>query len=583
MNRILPVLLVVAVSACDRSSKAPPPPDPVRVESYAESRFTPEVGTKGMVVADDVVAAAWGAEILRRGGNAIDAAVAVGFAMSVTRPQHSSIGGGGFMIYCPKKGPQGPVPCTVIDHREKAPARAHREMYVVDGKPRTDLSQTGALASGVPGVVAGLLTAHEKFGVRPRAELMSRAIELATNGVRFTGMLEDAARDQYESFNPEAKRILGCGHKDRPCAVGSILKQPELARVLREISTKGKDGFYRGWVAQKIVDGLKSSGGILSLEDMAQYAPAIREPVTGSFRGYEVVSMPPPSAGGTVLLEMLRMTEYGADSGELRDGFASARAIHAIAHGMGLAFSDRARFFGDPDFVQVPVKELLDEKKLFERWKKTFRRNRVNLPRKEKVLAEEGTHTTHYSIVDSQGNAVAITTTINENFGSGFIPPGTGIVMNNEMDDFSIQPGVPNLFGLIGMESNSVQPKKRPLSSMTPTIVRDDKGEVRLVLGGAGGPRITTAVFQVILNRLLFGMALPDAMAAPRFHHQWVPERLFVEKFGFPVEVTRALSRKGHELKETEGVAVVHALERFPSGRVWGAPDRRGEGAAVAE
>ena len=318
--------------------------------------------------------------------------------------------------------------------------------------------------------------------------------------------------------------------------------------------------------------------------------------------------MPPPSAGGTVLLQMLGYAERAEKQGALSDGYGSARTLHAITHGMSLAFADRAKFFGDPGHWNVPVREMLSHEYLDSRWR-SFDADKANLPasagplqltrpasvpaftsldqldfEKQDALAwNEGAHTTHFSVVDQEGNAVAITTTINDNYGSGFVPPGTGVMMNNEMDDFSIQPGVPNLFGLVGDEANAVAPSKRPLSSMAPTVVRDDQGQVRLVVGAAGGPRITTSVFLSILNRLQFGMSLPDSVNASRFHHQWKPSSLMLEQNGFGADTRQKILGLGYEIQDATALARVHALERSPNGRIWGVPDRRGEGAAAAE
>ncbi len=566
------------------------------VASEMDGRARPLIGTRGMVVADDRIAAEWGAEVLRKGGNAVDAAVATGLAMAVTRPHFASLGGGGFMVYCPKPLDGKKVPCISLDYREQAPAAATRDMYLRDGKPRTDLSQDGALASGVPGVPAGLLTAHAKFGAMPLKALLKRPIELARQGYLFSGHTEAVAFDRWDAMNPEAKRIFGCtstgAQKLAPCPVGTLIKQPDLARVLEEIGRKGPAGFYEGWVAKKIAEGLKAAGGIMTEADLKAYQPKWRNPVVGQFRGMEVVSMGPPSSGGAVMLQMLGFAERANAQSEFAEGFGSAKSVHAIAHGMTLAFSDRAKHFGDPDQVHVPLDVLLLPAYMDARWK-TFDPKRANYrieagviyPKGKNILLapHEGMNTTHFSVIDREGNAVAITTTVNENFGSGFVPPGTGIVMNNEMDDFSVQPGVPNLFGLVGAEANAVGPGKRPLSSMSPTVVRDGQGNARLVVGAAGGPTITTSVYQTILNRYRFGMSLPDAVAAPRIHTQWRPMELRLERFGLHAETRDRLIGMDYAFKDSWIIGKVHALERFPNGRVWGVPDPRAEGAAVAE
>lgn len=556
-------------------------------ESAYDSRYSPVIGTRGMVVSDERLASQWGAEILRQGGNAVDAAVATAFMLAVTRPQAGSLGGGGFLLYCPKPGPSGAAsPCQALDYREVAPAGAARDMYVRDGKPRTDLSQDGALAVAVPGVTAGLIKALEKWGSVSRQKILSRPMEVARAGIELSGATEFGLTDRWEAFNPEARRIFGCrsGAKLEPCPTGTRIRQPELAKVLEAISREGRAGFYGGRVARAIVRDVREAGGILAEKDLADYQPKLRKPVRGTYRGMEVVSMPPPSSGGAIVVQMLAYMERA--EAQLASGFGSAPELHAVAHAMALAFADRAVWFGDPDQVMVPLEGLLAPAYLDERWAESFRKDRAALPESagKPGVVVDGNHTTHFSVIDREGNAVSVTTTINDNFGSGFVPAGTGVFLNNEMDDFSIQPGVPNLFGLVGAESNAVGPGKKPLSSMSPTIVRDERGNARLVLGAAGGPRIATSVFSAILNRVRFGMSIVDAIAAPRIHHQWRPLELRYEPQGFAPEVEQKLRQMGYLLKPASELARAQALERFPeSGRTWGAPDFRGEGFAAAE
>jgi gamma-glutamyltranspeptidase/glutathione hydrolase len=443
-------------------------------------------------------------------------------------------------------------------------------------------------------VTAGLLAALEKYGTMPRQRLLSRPIQLAREGYAFSGYEEAAAMERWESMNDELKRVLGCDAIGKqagelakavpgaPCPVGTKLRQPSLARTLEAISQHGAAGFYQGVVAKKLVAGLRASGGIMTETDLRSYQPKWRDVVSAKFRGMEVVSMPPPSAGGVVLLQMLGYAERADAQGAFADGFGSARALHAIAHGMALGFADRAKHFGDPDHWKVPVAGMLDPAYLDSRWK-SFDPSKAALPDAAGEPAREGTHTTHFSVVDRNGNMVVITTTINDNYGSGFMPAGTGVVMNNEMDDFSIEPGVHNLFGLVGAEANAIAPGKRPLSSMTPTIVRDAQGNNRIGIGAAGGPRITTSVYLSLLNRLRFGMSLVDAVAAPRVHQQWKPAKLRLERYGFSTDTRQKLLDLGYELEYGPALARGHAVERFPNGRTWGVPDFRAEGAAVAE
>jgi len=382
-------------------------------------------------------------------------------------------------------------------------------------------------------------------------------------------------------MNDESRRIFGCGHPDHPCEVGSWLQQKDLAKTLTEISRKGPAGFYRGWVAKKTAAGVLAAGGILQEKDLADYQVKQEAALSGHFHGLEIVTMPPPSSGGVALLQMLSFMERASTAQFLKNGPGSALTLNAEAYAMSLAFADRAEHLGDPAYYPVPLTHLLDPQYLNERWK-SFDSDHAKIASGAGKMISEPTHTTHLSVIDGAGNAVAMTVTVNDNFGSGFVPPGTGVVMNNQMDDFSAQPGVPNLFGLVGAEANSIQPGKRPLSSMTPTIVRDENGENRIALGAAGGPKIITAVFQTLLNRLEFGMSLSDSVAAPRIHHQWKPGSVALEKFGFPFEIRQALKKAGYDVQEGPRLGVVHAVEKLPNGRVVGAPDPRGEGTAVA-
>ncbi len=538
-------------------------------ESLGSTRVAPVISAKGMVVADDRVAADWGAEILRRGGNAVDAAVATAFAMAVTRPHFASIGGGGFLLYCPAKRE-----CEALDYRERAPLSVTRETYLLDGKPNPARARVGWLASGTPGVVAGLLDALGSWGTRKAPEILSRPRELARKGVELTPFMETAlVRKWKDETNPALKAIWGCG--DKPCVVGKRIVQSDLEKVLAEISKKGRAGFYSGWVAKRIM----SSGALISEKDLKEYKPALRKPLVSKVLGMQVVSMPPPSSGGIALLQMLGFVERS--KGAFSEGWGSLKWIQTFSQAMQRAFADRAAYLGDPDFVKVPLEKLLSSSYLDDRWSGAEGASRWRAVSGGGI--EDGDHTTHLSVVDRAGNAVALTTTVNDAFGSGYVVPGTGIVMNNEMDDFSLDASTANQFGLVGSEANFIAAGKRPLSSMTPTIARED-GEVRLVLGGAGGPRIISAVTQVLLNRWVGGMSLPDAIHSPRIHHQWNPDVLSFERGALNSETRTALGSWGLTAKEVPAsLARVYALERFANGRVWASPDPRGEGAAIAE
>jgi gamma-glutamyltranspeptidase/glutathione hydrolase len=570
-------------------------PDPWTGEPVQEinGRLRPAVSAGGMVAADDAEAAEWGAEILRQGGNAIDAAVATGFAMSVSRPQYAALGGGGFLVYCPapdqkaslKKTDWKKPDCVSLDFRETAPGAAHRDLYIRNGKADPALSRDGALAVGVPGVPGGLLAALEKLGTLKRDRVLKKPIEMAEKGIKTSGHTEALLHSRSKAFNPEALRIFSCGGREAMslCRVGQKLVQPDLGRVLREISKQGAPGFYRSWVSKKIVEGVKKGGGILETNDFEKYQPVWRTPVSATRFGYEFVSMGPPSSGGTVLLQMLKYAELSDEKGWLDLGYGSADSVHAISQGMVLAFADRADFFGDADFVKVPLAGLLSDDYLKKQFEKHFNRERLSLPDGPGQVDVHSGNTTHFSVIDKKGNAVAITMTVNEDFGSAFVSPGTGVVLNNQMDDFSAQPGVPNLYGLVGGEANAIAPFKRPLSSMSPTIVRDREGRVKFSIGGQGGPKIVTGVFQALLNRIRFQMNLPDAVTALRFHHQWKPPVLQVENPGWSFDTLKALESRGHLFKLVEYSGKLHALERFENGRVWGVSDPRTEGAAVGE
>jgi gamma-glutamyltranspeptidase/glutathione hydrolase len=552
-------------------------------EPHPSPRARGVEGTRGMVVSDDREASEWGAQMLREGGTAADAAVAAAFTLAVTRPHFAGLGGGGFMLYCPDGGE-----CEVLDYRETAPAAAKPDMYLKDGKP-TSLSVDGPLAAGVPGVVAGLLAAHDLYGKLPLARLMQRPIELAKNGFRMTGYAEEAALSRWAAFSSSAKRVFGCGRL--PCAAGTLVKQPELARVLEEVSARGRAGFYGGWVAQKLAGGVRASGGILTEADLRAYAVKRRKPLrhvlsTSSYRDLEIVTMPPPSAGGTILIQLLRYAELASKGGAFAEGYGSVKALHAAAHALSLGFADRSKHFGDPDFVSVPVEELTSRGYLDLRWEDTYRLNRANIPASAGEPESEGIQTTHFSVLDAAGNAASVTTTLNNDYGSGFMPPGTGVILNDEMDDFTTA-WSGNLFGLVTGKANVIAPGKRPLSSMSPTIVREN-GEVRLVLGAMGGPRIISAVFQVLLAHYWFWVPLADAVHAPRIHQQWNPKTLHLEP-GFSPETRASLSAMGWDVRQTgqslaEGaVNQMHCLQRTSAGRVIGVADPRAEGAAAGE
>jgi gamma-glutamyltranspeptidase/glutathione hydrolase len=523
---------------------------------------------RGVVASPEPHAGAAGAAILREGGNAVDAAIAVQFALAVTFPNAGNLGGGGFMLIHTSAGE------TSIDYRETAPGAAHRDMFLDrEGNVVPDLSLHSHKASGVPGSVAGMWLAHRKFGTLPWRKLLEPAIRLAEEGWK----LDPWSARSFAALRPGGAAETFRGREGEPFV------QKELGATLRRIADGGRDGFYKGETARLVAEEMKRGGGLITLEDLAGYEAKERAPVEGTYRGLRVVSMAPPSSGGVILVELLNLMERYEPA---RLAHHSAPHVHLVCELEKRVFADRAEHLGDPDFYDVPVGRLVDKAFAAER-ARTISLERRTLPDgvSHGVVTKEKEQTTHFSVVDKWGNAVANTTTLNAGYGSGIVVRGAGFLMNNEMDDFSSKPGVPNLFGAIGREANAIAPRKRMLSSMTPTFVFRE-GRLWLVLGTPGGTTIFTTVFQVIVNRVDFGMTLADAVAAPRFHHQWPPLRkeadpIFVEKpFGAAVET--ALRGMGYSLQPRGRIGDVHALEI--AGRLaFGVSDPRGIGAASSE
>jgi gamma-glutamyltranspeptidase/glutathione hydrolase len=526
-----------------------------------------------MVVTASPPATVVGIEILARGGNAVDAAVAVGFALAVTYPEAGNIGGGGFLLARFKTGES-----AFIDFRERAPRGASRDMYLDSlGNVIENMSTLGGMASGVPGTVAGLHEAHRLYGSLPWGQLLLPAISLARNGFPVSESLA-ASLSELQPFKERFPGLLQFMRSDgTPLEGGDTLRQEALARTLECVARSGPDAFYRGVVAEQIVSEMRSSGGIITREDLADYRACRREPVRGTYRGYEILSAPPPSSGGAILLEILNIVE-GFDLG--RAGFMSAEAIHRIAEAERRAFVDRARYLGDPDFVENPVSRLTSKKYAGKLRNGIGPRASLSTdfstqpaPRGEK---EE---TTHYSIVDREGNAVAVTYTLNGSYGSKVVVRGAGFLLNNEMDDFSVKPGHPNLYGLVGAEANAIEPGKRMLSSMAPTIVLRD-GETFLVLGTPGGSTIITTIAQIIINMIDFHMTLEEAVVAPRFHHQWLPDRIDAEAGVFGADLRGMLAERGHRVEDRKTpIGDVQAIEANASSTC-GMSDPRGNGRA---
>ena len=535
------------------------------------------VAEHGMVVAQEKIAARLGADVLRRGGNAVDAAVATGFAMAVTYPRAGNIGGGGFMIiYSAER--QADV---AIDYRETAPGAMTRDIFLgLDGKPDSAKSRDSALGIGVPGTVAGLTLALEKYGSGKFtvADLLKPAIDLARNGIVLTDDNADTLPDWYRRLArwPASAKIFS-----RPDGTslreGDTLVQTDLAATLSAIATQGRRGFYQGPVAEKLAAGIRDAGGMMTTEDLKSYQAVIRAPLRGSYRGYDILAMPQPSSGGVVLLETLNILE-GFPMREMQQG--SAPSLHVMIEAMKRGYADRARYLGDPAFVNAPVATLIS-KDYAARQRASIDPDRAT-PWTDTLSAtppREGGNTTHFSVVDSRGNAVSNTYTLNFSYGVGLVAEGTGVLLNNELDDFTAAPGASNAFGLVGFEANLPGPGKRPLSSMSPTIVLKD-GKPVLVTGSPGGSRIISAVLQVIVDVVDYHMNVAAAVAAPRLHHQWLPDEVRIER-GFADDTLAALRAKGHRVVEPMGQTSANSIAVTPTG-LRGAPDPRTRGAEAA-
>jgi len=529
----------------------------------------------GMVVAQEQRAARIGIEILDRGGNAVDAAVAVGFALAVTYPRAGNIGGGGFMvIHLGKTGED-----AAIDYRETAPAAATEKMFLdANGEADPKKSRDSALSVGVPGTVAGLALAHEKYGSGKLtlAELIEPAITLARNGVEIVDDIADTlplAQPRIARWRSSAPVFLNSdGTVLMP---GQDLLQPDLAITLRAIASDGPKGFYEGPVADKIVAAVRMAGGIMATDDMKNYRAILREPVRGTYRGYDIISMPPPSSGGVHLIEMLNILE-GYDLAKL----SREESLHIIAEAMKRAYADRATFMGDPDAVKMPVAGLISKKYAAELRAQIGQRATPSTEIRSGNPADfEGQNTTHFSVIDRDGNVVSNTYTLNFSYGLGLVAEGTGVLLNNELDDFTSKPGTANAYGLVGYNANLPGPNRRPLSSMTPTIVMKD-GKPFLITGSPGGSRIISTVLQIITNVINFNLAVDQAVSAPRVHHQWQPDELYVEP-GISPEILDGLVKRGYQVVLTPPQTSANSIEITADGYV-GAADRRTRGSLAA-
>jgi len=528
MRRYLPVLLIFVLAV------------PIDARQPVRARH-------GMVVAMEAMAADVGVAVLQQGGNAVDAAVAVGFALAVTHPYAGNLGGGGYMLIRMADGRT-----TFLDFRERAPEKATRNMFLDAKGELTKDSVEGWRSSGVPGTVRGFELAVNKYGRRKWAENMAPAVELASKGFPVSYALAQSLKESKSlPKSPESARIFL--NNGKFFDVGERLMQPELAQTLQRISAKGASEFYEGETATRFAAEMAKNGGVITLNDLKNYKAVERTPLTGSYHGYTIITAPPSSSGGIALLEMLGILD---GTGYEKGGHGSASAIHYLSESMRRAYADRNEYVGDPDFVKVPIAGLLDPAYLG-RLRSSIDPERAtpsDSVRPGKPAGTEQMETTHYSVVDADGNAVAVTYTLNGGFGNGITVPGLGFLLNNEMDDFAAKPGTPNMFGLVQGEINAIQPGKRPLSSMTPTLVLKD-GKLFMTAGAPGGSRISTAVLQVILNVLDFGMNVQDAVDAPRVHHQWQPDKLSLER-GVSPDTVAILKSRGYDVDYAPGVVL---------------------------
>ena len=539
----------------------------------------PDRAKQGMVVSAHSAASEAGLAMLQGGGNAIDAAVATTLAISVVEPFSAGIGGGGFLLL--RDGKTGEI--KALDFRERAPLAATRNLYLdAAGKVRPNLSQNGYLAVATPGTIAGLYAVHQRYGKLPWRTVAAPAIALAERGFPVSSQFVAAINSSPTLLQNPAARQIFSRNGTTPLQPGDVLVQRDLAQTLQAIAADPQS-FYRGKLADAISKDMQVNGGLITQQDLKQYRPIWRNPVCGNFRGHRVCSMPPPSSGGVHLLQMLNII---GDTDLKALGWHNPNALHLLVEAMRIAYADRSEHLGDPDFVKVPVAALVSPAY------GQRRRQEINLQKARpsrqvrpvdratlQRLKQESHDTSHLSVVDAQGNAVSLTFTVNLGFGAGVVVPGTGIVLNNEMDDFASAPNTPNAFGLVGGDANAIAAGKTPLSSMTPTIVTQN-GQLRLVTGAPGGSTIITTVLQVILNVLVYDMSAQKAVTAPRLHHQWLPDTLKVERWGFGTLTLAELRRRGHTIEERSDWGNADIIVRTSDGWLEGAADPRGEGAA---
>lgn len=539
-------------------------------------RMSPVQGREGMVVTSHFLATEAALEVLKKGGNAIDAAVTAAFSLAVTQPRSGNIGGGGFMLISSEQKDE----VVAIDYREKAPSLATADMFLnTEGEADSERSRYSHLAAGVPGTVAGLALALEKYGTISLKEALAPAIHLAEKGFVATPRFSDGLKEKeamlkkWDSSSKIFYKPDGSFYEP-----GELFIQKDLAATLRRISEQGAKEFYEGKTAELLVAEMAKHNGLITMEDMKNYSPTIREPVKGTYRGYDIYSMSPPSSGGVHVVQILNMLE-GYPIAEY--GHNSAQTIHLMAEAMKLAYADRSFYLGDVDFIKVPLKGLIS-KEYAATLRKTIDPEKA-VPSSTitpgKPQPYESNETTHFSIVDSFGNAVSNTYTINFSYGSGIVVEGAGFLLNNEMDDFSAKPGVPNAYGLIGGEANKIEPNKRMLSSMSPTIVKQ-QGKNFLVTGSPGGSRIITTTLQVIMNVIDHGLNIQSAVAAPRIHHQWLPDELRIEE-GISIDTIKILREKGHKVDQQEAMGAIQSI-MIKDGVMFGGADPRRSTALAA-
>ena len=527
-----------------------------------------------MVSSAHSLASAVGLDVMKNGGNAIDAAIATHFALAVVYPQAGNIGGGGFAVIRMNDGT-----ISSLDFREKAPALAHREMYLnADGQLDNLLSTHGHMATGVPGAVDGMFALHQKYGTLPMAELIEPSIKMAQRGYAITPLAAELLNTKQEEFQTH-NRWSTPYHSDQNWQAGDTITQPDLAQTLEHIQTNGRNGFYEGIVADQIVAEMQSGNGLISYADLKNYQSVWRKPIIGNYRGHQIISMAPPSSGGIALIQLLQ----GTEGYPIADwGHNSTKTIHLMAELEKRVYADRATYLGDPDFVDIPVNQLLDSLYNQQRYADISfdKATPSELVSAGEIPSSESPETTHLSVVDADGNAVAITTTLNSSFGNKVMVKGAGFFLNNEMDDFSSKPGVPNQFGLIGGDANAIAPLKRMLSSMTPTIVTKN-GKLKMVVGTPGGSTIITSVYQTLLNVIDFDMGMQEAVHAKKVHHQWYPDEIRVETDALTGSVETDLEQLGHQLRMSDKIGRMDCILVIPDGRLEGGADPRGDNTAL--